>query len=145
MIQGVVKHRKLHSDRQLVSHAPRFHLQHCKRNFTATDDSSGGRNGLRKDRNTALSKKCAQVDKKEAKTSRGSWINLACNMVIFYMRMRGDHCKPNPEVWLGTRLLKNPNFDSFSHNTHIIISARRYKRRAGKVHLLPTMLPSGFS
>lgn len=67
MIQGVVKHTvgnvKLHSDCQMASyHAPWFQLQHCKHNFTTTNDSSG-RNRLRRDHfiltYEALSKECA--------------------------------------------------------------------------------------
>lgn len=132
---------KLHSNCQMASHhAPRFHLQHCKHNFAATDDSSGGRNGLRKVR-VVLSSPTQHSPRRVHRwtqgntTSQGSWISLACNMVIFIREMRGDHCKPNPEVWSGTRLSKQFKLwqlRHLSHYIHIIISASHYRRHTEK-------------
>ncbi len=74
---------KLHSNCQMASHhAPRFHLQHCKHNFASTDDSSGGRNGLRKvqvvlSSPTQRSPRSVHRWTKGDKTSQGSWISLA--------------------------------------------------------------------
>lgn len=57
----------------------------------------------------------------------------------FYMRMRGDHCKPNPEVWRGTSFSKQSKLLTVSSlvsvQIHTIVSVQHYQRCTGKSHL----------
>lgn len=112
LIQGVLKHRiwKLHSDCQVtLCHAPGSTI------FAATGDSGGGgQNGLRK--------VPIVLSPRQSRSSEHRWIKEDTGSVQLgevdtwhgrsNMGLRGDHCKPNPEVWLSTSFPINPNSNS---------------------------------
>lgn len=83
---------------QMASHhVPRFHLWCYKHNFTATDDNSGSRNGLRKVQLVfCLTGTTLFKGKGGQEGSQGRWKSLTLyDTGHFYMC---DHCNPNPQV-----------------------------------------------